>query len=88
MCYDSPMNGGGCMIDMKENFAYNLKRIRLEKGLTQKRLCELSGVPLRTIQDLEAVKNSATISTAIPLAQALETSVECMGLTRCSVSKD
>ena len=76
------------MIDMKENFAYNLKRIRLEKGLTQKRLCELSGVPLRTIQDLEAVKNSATISTAIPLAQALETSVECMGLTRCSVSKD
>ena len=79
------MNGGGCMIDIKENFAYNLKRIRLE---TQKRLCELSGVPLRTIQDLEAGKNSATISTAIPLAQALETSVECMGLTRCSVSKD
>lgn len=88
MCYDIPMNGGGCMIDIKENFACNLKRIRLEKGLTQKRLCELSGVPLRTIQDLEAGKNSATISTAIPLAQALETSVECMGLTRCSMSKD
>lgn len=61
---------------IKENFAKNLKTVRLEKGLTQKALSEKANIPIRTIQDIEAGKNSATISTAIPLARALETTVE------------
>lgn len=64
------------MDSIKNNFCKNIKARRLARGLTQKRLAELSGVPYRTIQDLEAGKNSATISSAVPIARALETTVE------------
>ena len=47
-----------------------LKEIRTEKGLSVPKLVELSGVPRRTIQDLEAL-GDGRISTAIKLADAL-----------------
>ena len=47
-----------------------LKEIRTEKGLSVPKLVELSGVPRRTIQDLEA-RGDGRISTAIKLADAL-----------------
>lgn len=48
----------------------NLKKIRLEKGLSVPQLVELSGVPRRTIQDLE-VRGDGRVSTLIKLADAL-----------------
>ena len=47
-----------------------LKEIRTEKGLSVPKLVELSGVPRRTIQDLEA-PGDGRVSTAIKLADAL-----------------
>lgn len=47
-----------------------LKQIRNNKGLTLKALFELSGVPQRTIEDLEA-RNDGRVSTMIKLADAL-----------------
>lgn len=47
-----------------------LKQIRLEKGLSVPKLTELSGVPRRTIQDLER-RGDGRVSTLIKLADAL-----------------
>lgn len=47
-----------------------LRQIRLEKGLSVPKLVELSGVPRRTIQEIE--KNDiCKVPTAIKLADAL-----------------
>ena len=48
----------------------NLKKIRLEKGLSVPKLSELSDVPRRTIQDLEK-RDDGRVSTLIKLADAL-----------------
>ena len=47
-----------------------LRRIRLEQGLSVPELCRRSGVPRRTIQDIEK-RNECTVSTAKKLAKAL-----------------
>lgn len=47
-----------------------LKEIRTAKGLSVPKLTDLSGVPRRTIQDLE-IRGDGRISTAIKLADAL-----------------
>lgn len=52
-----------------------LKQIRLEKGLSVPKLSELSGVPRRTIQDLEK-RDDGRISTLIKLADALEVTLD------------
>lgn len=48
----------------------NLKRIRLDRDLSVPKLVELSGVPRRTIQEIEN-RNDCRVSTAIQLADAL-----------------
>lgn len=48
----------------------NLKKIRTEKGLSGRALSELSGVPLRTIEDIERF-DRCKVDTAIKLADAL-----------------
>ncbi len=53
----------------------NLKEIRINKGLSVPQLVELSGVPRRTIQDIE-LKGECKVSTAIKLAKALEVSLD------------
>lgn len=53
----------------------NLKKIRNEKQMTLKSLSELSGVPQRTIEDIER-KNECKVSTAIKLADALLVSLD------------
>ena len=45
----------------------NLKEIRLSKGISVPKLVELSGVPRRTIQDIEK-NGDCRVSTAIKLA--------------------
>lgn len=48
----------------------NLCKIRLEHGLSVPKLVELSGVLLRTIQEIENL-DDCRVSTAIQLADAL-----------------
>ena len=55
---------------LQEEQTVRLKEIRTEKGLSVPKLVELSGVPRRTIQDLEA-RGDGRVSTAIKLADAL-----------------
>lgn len=53
----------------------NLKQIRLSKGLSVPQLVELSGVPRRTIQDIES-RGDGRVSTMIRLADALEVTLD------------
>ncbi len=53
----------------------NLKKIRLEKGLSVPKLAEISDVPRRTIQDIEKNDN-CKVNTAIKLADALNVTLD------------
>lgn len=53
----------------------NLKEIRLSKGISVPMLVELSGVPRRTIQDIEK-NGDCRVSTAIKLADALDVTLD------------
>lgn len=53
----------------------NLKEIRLAKNLSVPKLVELSGVPRRTIQDIEK-RGDCKVSTAIQLAVALDVTLD------------
>lgn len=59
----------------------NLKNIRLQRGLSVPKLVEISGVPRRTIQDIEK-KNDCKVSTAIKLADALGVTLDELCRTR------
>lgn len=48
----------------------NLKEIRTKKGLTIPKLAEMSGIPKRTIEDIQRF-GECKVSTAIKLADAL-----------------
>lgn len=52
-----------------------LKEIRIEKGLSVPQLEKLSGVPRRTIQDLEK-RDDGRVSTMIKLADALQVTLD------------
>lgn len=52
-----------------------LKQLRKEKGLSARALSEASGVPVRTIEDLER-RNDGRVSTLIKLADALEVTLD------------
>jgi DNA-binding XRE family transcriptional regulator len=52
-----------------------LKEIRLEKGLTVPELSETSGVPVRTIEDIQK-RGDCKVSTALKLAAALAVSMD------------
>lgn len=52
-----------------------LKEIRTSKGLSVPQLVELSGVPRRTIQDIEK-NNNCKVDTALKLADALHVTLD------------
>ena len=52
-----------------------LKKIRLEKGLSVPELSRRSGVPVRTIEDLEK-RGDGRVSTIIKLADALSVTLD------------
>lgn len=57
----------------------NLKTLRLNAGLSQSELAEISDIPVRTIQQYEQKQkniNAAKAETVAKLAKALNTSVE------------
>lgn len=52
-----------------------LKEIRTEKGISVPKLSELSGVPRRTIQDIEK-RGDCMVSTLAKLARPLDVSLD------------
>lgn len=58
----------------------NLRSIRLAQGLSVPKLSALSGVPVRTIEDIEK-KDETKVSTAIKLAKALNVSLDELCIT-------
>ena len=58
-------------MDMRRLVGRNVKRIRLEKGLTQEQFAERSGFTQQFISDLEQGKRNPTVVTVFELAQAL-----------------
>lgn len=57
-----------------------LKQIRLEKGLSVPALSRESGVPIRTIEDIER-RGDCRISTAYKLAAALDITLSDLWVT-------
>jgi len=53
----------------------NLRNIRLNRGLSVPALSRESGVPIRTIEDLEK-RNDGRISTVLKLAKALNVTMD------------
>ena len=53
----------------------NLKKIRLERGLSVPQLVEISGLSRRTIQEVEK-RDTCSVSTAIKLADALDVTLD------------
>ncbi len=60
---------------MKGGSSLNLKKIRNEKKLSIRELSELSGVPKRTIEDIERF-DRCKVDTAIKLADALQVTLD------------
>lgn len=58
---------------MDETFGQLVFRLREERGWTQKRLAEESGVPVRTIQDIEKdLRDKPQRATLLKLRRALD----------------
>ena len=58
------------------NIGKNLKKIRVDKGISQDRLSKLADVALNTIVTLESGNNgNPTIETMTKIAQALEVDI-------------
>ena len=58
-------------MDMRRLVGRNVKRKRLEKGLTQERFSELSGFTQQYLSDLERGRRNPTVVSLYELAQAL-----------------
>lgn len=58
-------------MDMRRLVAQNVKRIRLERGLTQEQFCEISGFSQQYVSGLENGRRNPTIVTIHELAKAL-----------------
>jgi len=53
-------------------FGANLRRLRVEKKLTQERLSELADLNIRTLQKMEAGESNVVVTTAARLRAALD----------------
>jgi transcriptional regulator with XRE-family HTH domain len=58
-------------MDMRKLVADNVKRVRLEKGLTQERLSEISGFSQQYLSGLEKGRRNPTVVTLYELSVAL-----------------
>lgn len=61
----------------QEEQIMRLREIRTERGLSVPKLVELSGVPRRTIQEIEN-RDDCRVSTAIQLADALGVTLDAL----------
>lgn len=53
-----------------------MKRIRIEKGLTQEKLARRAGITLRPLSDIERGVSDPRLSTVLGIARALNVPVE------------
>jgi transcriptional regulator with XRE-family HTH domain len=60
------------------SFALNLKRLRLERGLTQTRLAQLSGIAQPNLAAMEQSRRQPTLVTLQGLAGSLDCQVEAL----------
>ena len=58
-------------MDMRRLVGRNVRRIRLDKGLTQEQFADVSGFSQQYISGLESGKRNPTVVTLYELAQAL-----------------
>jgi len=58
-------------MDMRRLVGRNVRRIRLEKGLTQEAFADLSGFSQQYLSDLERGRRNPTVVTLFELATAL-----------------
>jgi transcriptional regulator with XRE-family HTH domain len=58
-------------MDMRRLVGRNVKRLRLEKGLTQEQFAERSGFTQQYLSDLERGRRNPTVVSLFELAQAL-----------------
>jgi len=61
-------------MDMRRLVGRNVKRIRLERGLTQEQFADVSGFSQQYISDLERGQRNPTVVTLFELADALRAS--------------
>jgi transcriptional regulator with XRE-family HTH domain len=54
-----------------QSFGGNVRRIRVERNLTQEKLAELADLNIRTIQKIEAGQTNILITTAVRIQKAL-----------------
>lgn len=59
-------------MDMRRLVGRNVRRVRLEKGLSQERFAELSGFTQQYLSGLETGRRNPTIVTLYELARALD----------------
>jgi transcriptional regulator with XRE-family HTH domain len=73
-------------VEAKEQFGANLRRLRLDAGLTQMELSNRSGLDMAEISRLETGLRDVRLSTIVRLADGLEVSVRTLvdGLGRFS----
>lgn len=57
-------------------YTNNLKRVRLEKGLSQQAVANAVGIGIRIYQYYEAGEKEPGVHTAVKIAAALSTTVE------------
>ena len=53
-------------------FGGNVRRVRVDAGLTQEKLAELADLNIRTVQKIEAGQTNILITTAARIQQALD----------------
>lgn len=58
-------------MDMRQLVGANVRRVRLERGLTQEQLSERSGFTQHYLSGLEQGKRNPTVVTVFEIAQAL-----------------
>ena len=58
-------------MDMRRLVGRNVKRVRLEKGLTQEQFAERSGFTQQYLSDLERGRRNPTVVSLFELSQAL-----------------
>jgi len=58
-------------MDMRKLVGENVRRIRLQKDMTQEQLADISGFSQQYLSDLERGRRNPTVVTLFELAQAL-----------------
>jgi transcriptional regulator with XRE-family HTH domain len=58
-------------MDMRRMVGRNVRRVRLEKGLTQEQFADISGFSQQYVSSLERGRRNPTVVTLFELAQAL-----------------